>query len=130
MGIWRYGVVVTGGRCRRPGDQHSMATGEHCTGARTPDAGRWARSGPRTRTVTRGSAMARGIHVPVQLERCLELLRPALSRADAVHVDATLGLGGHAEAVLEAFPRVTLVGIDRDPQALALASDRLAAHAG
>jgi 16S rRNA (cytosine1402-N4)-methyltransferase len=74
--------------------------------------------------------MARGIHVPVQLERCLELLRPALSRPDAVHVDATLGLGGHAEAVLEAFPRVTLVGIDRDPQALALASDRLAAHTG
>ena len=74
--------------------------------------------------------MARGIHVPVQLERCLELLRPALSRPDAVHLDATLGLGGHAEAVLEAFPQVTLVGIDRDPQALALAGARLAAHAG
>ena len=74
--------------------------------------------------------MARGIHVPVLLERCLELLRPALAGPGAVHVDATLGLGGHAEAVLEAFPQVTLVGIDRDPQALALAGDRLAAHAG
>jgi 16S rRNA (cytosine1402-N4)-methyltransferase len=73
--------------------------------------------------------MARGFHVPVLLERCLELLRPALAGRDAVHVDATLGLGGHAEAVLEEFPQVTLVGIDRDPNALALAGDRLAAHA-
>jgi 16S rRNA (cytosine1402-N4)-methyltransferase len=73
--------------------------------------------------------MARGIHVPVLLERCLELLRPALDGPGAVHVDATLGLGGHAEAVLDAFPQVTLVGIDRDPQALALAGDRLAGHA-
>ena len=73
--------------------------------------------------------MARGIHVPVLLERCLELLRPALDGPGAVHVDATLGLGGHAEAVLGAFPQVTLVGIDRDPQALALAGDRLAGHA-
>ncbi len=74
--------------------------------------------------------MARGTHVPVLLERCLELLRPALAGPGAVHVDATLGLGGHAEAVLEAFPQVTLVGIDRDPEALALAGDRLESHAG
>jgi 16S rRNA (cytosine1402-N4)-methyltransferase len=74
--------------------------------------------------------MARGTHVPVLLERCLELLRPALAAPGAVHVDATLGLGGHAEAVLDAFPQVTLVGIDRDPEALALAGSRLAAHAG
>jgi 16S rRNA (cytosine1402-N4)-methyltransferase len=66
-----------------------------------------------------------GTHVPVLLERCLGLLAPALDRPGAVHVDATLGLGGHAEAILEAHPEVTLVGLDRDPQALELAGRRL-----
>jgi 16S rRNA (cytosine1402-N4)-methyltransferase len=69
------------------------------------------------------------MHVPVLLERCLELLGPALTRPGAVHLDATLGLGGHAEAVLTAFPQVTVVGVDRDPQALALAGQRLASFA-
>jgi 16S rRNA (cytosine1402-N4)-methyltransferase len=71
----------------------------------------------------------RGLHVPVLLERCLALLGPALSGPGAVHVDATLGLGGHAEAVLAAFDQVTFVGLDRDPQALALARERLAPYA-
>lgn len=70
------------------------------------------------------------LHVPVLLERCLELLAPALERAGrggapAVLVDATLGLGGHAEAFLERFPGLHLVGLDRDPEALALAGERL-----
>ena len=60
----------------------------------------------------------RGTHVPVLLERCLELLTPACDRPGAVHVDFTLGLGGHAEAVLERFPVVVLIGLDRDPAAL------------
>src|SRR3989440_13001467 len=72
----------------------------------------------------------RGTHVPVLLERCLELLSPALARPGAVHVDATLGLGGRAEAVLAAHPDLTLVGLDRDPQALELAGARLARFAG
>ncbi|MDT5037907.1 MAG: rRNA (cytosine1402-N4)-methyltransferase [Micromonosporaceae bacterium] len=67
----------------------------------------------------------RGIHVPVLLERCLELLGPALTPTGTVHLDATLGLGGHAEAVLAAYPGTTLVGIDRDTQALGLAEFRL-----
>ena len=72
----------------------------------------------------------RELHVPVLLERCLELLAPALARPGAVHLDATLGLGGHAEAVLSAHPDARLIGLDRDPQALALAAQRLARFAG
>ena len=67
-------------------------------------------------------------HVPVLLTRTVELLAPALGRADAVVVDATLGLGGHSAALLERFPGLRLIGLDRDPQALALAGERLAAH--
>jgi 16S rRNA (cytosine1402-N4)-methyltransferase len=73
----------------------------------------------------------RGIHVPVLLARCLELLAPALDPAGrpAVHLDATLGLGGHAEAVLAAHPHAVLVGLDRDPEALRHARHRLARYA-
>lgn len=74
-----------------------------------------------------------GTHVPVLVQRCLDLLAPALAaRADraVVHVDATLGLGGHAEAVLAAHPHVVLVGLDRDPEALRRAGQRLAPYAG
>jgi 16S rRNA (cytosine1402-N4)-methyltransferase len=72
----------------------------------------------------------RGTHVPVLLERCLELLAPACDVPGAVHVDFTLGLGGHAEAVLERFGEVTLVGLDRDPEALEHARQRLARFTG
>jgi 16S rRNA (cytosine1402-N4)-methyltransferase len=68
-------------------------------------------------------------HVPVLLARVLELLAPALQRPDAVVVDATLGLGGHAEALLARHEHLTLVGLDRDPEALRLATDRLAPFA-
>ncbi|WP_460954405.1 16S rRNA (cytosine(1402)-N(4))-methyltransferase RsmH [Parasphingorhabdus pacifica] len=73
-----------------------------------------------------GSAHER--HVPVALARSLELLAPALSGGPAVVVDATLGMGGHAEALLEAHPELTLIGLDRDPEALRLAGERLAPH--
>ncbi|MFI7215402.1 16S rRNA (cytosine(1402)-N(4))-methyltransferase RsmH [Micromonospora maritima] len=72
----------------------------------------------------------RGTHVPVLLERCLELLAPALGRPGrTVHVDATLGLAGHAEAVLTAHPETVLIGLDRDTEALAHARVRLARFA-
>ncbi|MGH3935669.1 MAG: 16S rRNA (cytosine(1402)-N(4))-methyltransferase RsmH [Pseudonocardiaceae bacterium] len=67
-------------------------------------------------------------HTPVLLRRCLELLDPALANRPAVLVDATLGLGGHAAALLAAHPALTLVGLDRDPQALAAAGERLRAY--
>jgi 16S rRNA (cytosine1402-N4)-methyltransferase len=69
---------------------------------------------------------ARYRHVPVLLGRVLELLAPALTAPGAVVVDATLGMGGHAEALLVAHPQARLIGIDRDTDALALATARLA----
>jgi 16S rRNA (cytosine1402-N4)-methyltransferase len=69
-------------------------------------------------------------HIPVLLDRVRALLAPALTQPGAVAVDATLGLGGHAEALLRAVPALRLVGLDRDPQALAASADRLAFAAG
>lgn len=68
----------------------------------------------------------RDIHTPVLLDRCIELLAPALARPGAVVVDGTLGMGGHSEALLERFPDVRLVGLDRDTDALRIAGERLA----
>jgi 16S rRNA (cytosine1402-N4)-methyltransferase len=70
--------------------------------------------------------MTSATHIPVMLERCVEVLGPALERPGAVVLDATLGLGGHSEAFLRRFPGVRLIGLDRDPQALAAAGERLA----
>ncbi len=69
-------------------------------------------------------------HVPVLLERCVALLSPALLAPHAVVVDCTLGMGGHAEALLEAVPTCRLIGLDRDPEALRRSGERLAPFAG
>lgn len=71
----------------------------------------------------------RDIHTPVMLDRCVELLAPALQEPGAVLVDATLGMGGHSEAFLERMPNIRLIGLDRDTQALAIAQERLAPYA-
>jgi 16S rRNA (cytosine1402-N4)-methyltransferase len=68
-------------------------------------------------------------HVPVMLERCIALLAPAISRPDAVVIDATLGLAGHSIAMLEQFPQLRLIGIDRDESALAISRERLVDYA-
>ncbi|KOU67030.1 16S rRNA methyltransferase [Streptomyces sp. WM4235] len=60
------------------------------------------------------------------LQRCLDLLAPALERPGAVVVDCTLGLGGHSEALLTRFPEAHLIGLDRDKEALRLSGERLA----
>jgi len=70
-------------------------------------------------------------HVPVLLQRCVELLTPALTRhhsdgSGAVLVDATVGAGGHAERFLTELPGLRLLGLDRDPDALDIARVRLA----
>lgn len=65
------------------------------------------------------------LHDPVMLQRCIDLLAPALEAEHPVMVDGTLGMGGHSEALLERFPTLTLIGLDRDTEALALASSRL-----
>lgn len=62
-------------------------------------------------------------HEPVLLEPILEYLEP--NRADGVLVDATVGLGGHTEALLERHPEIRLIAIDRDPEALARSRERL-----
>lgn len=62
------------------------------------------------------------------LERCVEILGPAAGPG-AVFVDATLGLGGHSEALLARYPQIRLIGLDRDPQALARSAERLAPYA-
>jgi 16S rRNA (cytosine1402-N4)-methyltransferase len=72
----------------------------------------------------RGDAAAR--HVPVLLARVVELLAPALAAEGAVCVDATLGMGGHAEALLARCPTARVIGLDRDAEAIALARERLA----
>ncbi|MGQ0466007.1 MAG: 16S rRNA (cytosine(1402)-N(4))-methyltransferase RsmH [Sporichthyaceae bacterium] len=66
------------------------------------------------------------MHVPVLVERILAVLSPALTQPDAIVVDATLGLGGHSEAMLEAFDGLRLIGLDRDTSALATSGERLA----
>ena len=72
-----------------------------------------------------GTAGDVAVHVPVMRDRITELLAPALSAPGAVVVDCTLGLAGHASALLEACPETVLLGIDRDPDALAEAGRRL-----
>ena len=68
------------------------------------------------------------IHQPVLLEDCVRLVTGGLSRRHApTIVDCTLGLAGHATAFLKAAPEARLIGIDRDAEALGLATERMRA---
>jgi 16S rRNA (cytosine1402-N4)-methyltransferase len=67
------------------------------------------------------------IHLPVLLEEVLNFLRPELG---GLFVDATIGLGGHAQALLRVGKEVELLGIDRDAEASICANERLADFQG
>ena len=65
------------------------------------------------------SRKGKRMHISVALDRCIELLTPAIEKSTSpVFVDATLGLGGHSVEMLNRFPNLTLVGIDRDKSAI------------
>ena len=98
-----------------------MATNDSTAARR----GRQREDTPRSAGESR-SPEAASIHEPVLLERCVALLSPPLRVEDAVYVDATIGMGGHAEAVLRANPSARLIGLDRDADAIAIARGRLA----
>lgn len=63
------------------------------------------------------------MHVPVMLHEVVELLK---ARPDGTYIDATLGAGGHAEAILHKLEGGRLLGIDRDPRMVVRARERLA----
>src|SRR5438477_3286876 len=76
-------------------------------------------------TTGKGTGPVGAAHVPVMVGEAVEWLRP---RPGAFLVDATVGFGGHAAALLAAAPDARLLGIDRDPSALACARERLAPY--
>jgi 16S rRNA (cytosine1402-N4)-methyltransferase len=99
--------------------------------ARSVLSGRDLDAGAFIKEVAMGSNSGEHGHLPVLIDRCVELLTPALTRehADgegAVLIDATLGAGGHAERFLTELPGLRLIGLDRDPDALWIAAERLA----
>jgi 16S rRNA (cytosine1402-N4)-methyltransferase len=73
-------------------------------------------------------------HAPVLLDRCFDVLRPALTRRSAdgsgsVLIDGTVGAGGHSEKFLTDLPGLRVIGVDRDPTALDIVRGRLAGFA-
>lgn len=72
-------------------------------------------------------AHASAYHVPVMVEEVLGALRP---EGGGLFLDGTLGGGGHSEAILERGPEARVTGVDRDPEALAEATARLARFGG
>jgi len=66
--------------------------------------------------------MMGGFHDPAMVEEVLEVLEAA---QDGTILDGTLGGGGHTEAILSRWPRCRVLGVDRDPEALKNAADRL-----
>ena len=64
-------------------------------------------------------------HIPVMRDRVLEMFTPALNVSNPLLIDGTLGLAGHTESLLKAFPNLKIIGIDRDPIAIERAKQRL-----
>ncbi len=68
---------------------------------------------------------AENLHQSVLLDESVRLLAP---KAGEVFADATLGLGGHAAAILESAENISVIGIDQDAQAIGYAAERLAKY--
>lgn len=68
---------------------------------------------------------AEALHTPVLLAEILRFLNP---ERGGIFVDCTLGMGGHAKAILEFSPNTNVIGIDRDPEAIRKAGERLAKY--
>ncbi len=69
-------------------------------------------------------------HIPVALDRCIDLLSPAIESAisetgSATIIDATLGLGGHSHEILSRYSHLNLIGFDRDLAAIKIAGEKL-----
>ena len=72
-------------------------------------------------------------HIPVALDRCVNLLAPAIEKAistrgSALIIDATLGLGGHTRALLEKYPSLHVIGFDRDTSAISIARENVSPY--
>ena len=92
---------------------------------RLADAGAPMVSTPQVKT---SSGEAGNLHRPVMLSQVIEYLRP---QSKGVYIDATLGLGGHARAILdESSPEGRLLGIDRDRESLERAALGVARYGG
>ena len=107
--------------------------------------GSWVRGVRAPRSMTRGPAwpggsmrlwaaawrrevsLASEYHVPVMVAEVLHYLQP---ERGGVYLDCTLGGGGHTEALLNAGHRATVIGVDRDPEAIAVATRRLLPFGG
>jgi 16S rRNA (cytosine1402-N4)-methyltransferase len=79
-------------------------------------------------TVSTGTGAAG--HLPVMVDEVLGLFAPALEPRGAILVDATLGRGGHARALLDAHPGLAVIGVDTDTQAIEESRRLLAPYAG
>ena len=70
-------------------------------------------------------------HIPVMLDRCIALLTPSIETSpNPIVIDATLGFGGHSHELLERFPKLRIIGLDRDLNAISKSSERLKKFAG
>lgn len=67
------------------------------------------------------------VHIPVLAQEVMRLLggRRDNDSLCGLLVDATLGAGGHSALLLERFPRLSLLGVDQDPEILSIARERL-----
>jgi len=64
-------------------------------------------------------------HIPVLLNEVLQCFE-SMPKKEGIFIDCTLGYGGHSEAILKKFPKISLIGIDQDPEAIDFSTKRLA----